>query len=129
MPFAPMRPCAHPRCGVLVTKGRCRKHARQQDQARGTATQRGYNTPAWRAFRRAWLEAHPFCGDRLSGISLEHSRCEVERPKGGPRKRATDVDHIVRVSGPLDARFFDLAAVQSLCHACHATKTRTEERL
>ena len=39
---------------------------------------------------------------------------------------ATDVDHIVRVSGPDDPRFFDETAVQSLCHACHARKTAME---
>jgi len=37
------------------------------------------------------------------------------------------VDHIRPVEGPDDPRFLDFAAVQSLCHRCHARKTATED--
>jgi 5-methylcytosine-specific restriction protein A len=101
----------------------CRDHTRQVDLARGSARERGYNTAQWRSFRAHWLAVHPWCGDRQHGTS-DHSRCATDKL----RVLATDVDHIERVTGPDDPRFYDPMAVQSLCHSCHARKTRKEQR-
>jgi 5-methylcytosine-specific restriction protein A len=40
---------------------------------------------------------------------------------------ATDVDHVVPVSGPDDPRFLDFGQVQSLCHPCHSRKSALED--
>ena len=122
MSLAPWRLCAQPGCAVLVRRGRCARHRRQQDLQRGSATERGYNTTQWRVFRARWLGQHRLCGERQHGFSPEHSRCWRE----GRRVWATDVDPIVPLPGPNDPRFFDLAAVQSLCHRCHGAKTARE---
>ena len=120
----PLRPCPVPYCRRLIRapQRRCREHETQADRSRGTATERGYTSVRWRVFRDSWLERHPWCGDRLLGSNPQHSRCVQLKQ----RRRATDVDHIVRMTGPRDPRFFDPAAVQSLCHSCHARKTGTE---
>jgi len=126
MSLAPLRPCPYPRCRTLIRPParHCRDHARAVDEARPSARERGYNTPQWRGFRAGWLARHPWCGDRQLSVSAEHSRCAAEQL----RVIATDVDHIVRLTGPDDPRFFDPMAVQSLCHTCHARKTGREQR-
>lgn len=124
--MTPLRPClGSPRCRNLVERGRCAScRSSHETSARPSSHARGYNTSAWRAFRGAWLSVHPLCGDRLNGPDPEHSRCLQE----GRVTPATDVDHIVRVTGPDDPRFLDESAVQSLCHACHSAKTQLEGR-
>lgn len=87
-------------------------------ELRGTAAQRGY-TYRWQRYRISWLRDHPLCGDRVDGRSDEHSLCT----RDGLVTPATDVDHIDRVTGPDDPRFWDPTNHQSLCHACHSTKT------
>jgi 5-methylcytosine-specific restriction protein A len=84
---------------------------------RGTSAQRGYGY-RWRKFRDAWIAAHPLCGDRLNGPSPEHSVCVRE----GRTTAAQDVDHVARMTGPDDPRFFDETNVQSLCVHCHRLK-------
>jgi hypothetical protein len=37
------RVCAEPGCPTLVAKGRCTKHRRERDRARGTRQERGYD--------------------------------------------------------------------------------------
>lgn len=69
MPSGALRPCP---CGChrLVRKGRCSTSARSIEQARGTATQRGYGA-AWRAFRPQFIGLllgagiPPICGAAL----------------------------------------------------------------
>lgn len=116
MPTAPLRLCLFPRCGVRVPGGYCAQHDRP------SAAKRGYGRP-WQRYRREWLSAHPFCGDRADGWSAEHSVCRAE----GLETLATHVDHIDPVTGPDDPRFFDPADHQSLCETCHAQKTARED--
>lgn len=123
MPRAPLRLCSGCRGRVPIGKPcpRCARAARKRSDARrGTAAVRGYGS-AWARWRRRWLDRHPLCGDRLDGRSAEHSRCWAE----GRLVPAAEVDHIRPVSGPDDPRFYDPAAVQSLCRACHSRKTAT----
>ncbi len=119
MPHAPLTPCAEPRCPTLVTKGRCALHRRQVEQRRGSAYSRGY-TKRWQAYRATWLSHYPLCGDGLTGT--QDSQCKAQ----GRVAAAKDVDHIQRVQGEDDPRFYDPMNHQSLCHACHSAKTQRE---
>lgn len=91
--------------------------------SRGNSTQRGY-TYRWQRYRKRWLAEHPLCGDRVDGRSSEHSQCMRE----GRVIAATDVDHIERVTGPNDERFWEPTNHQSLCHTCHSAKTQLEQQ-
>ena len=55
-----LRVCPAPGCPQLTSGGRCGTHAREADQARGTAAQRGYDH-CWTRRRTAYLRRHPFC--------------------------------------------------------------------
>lgn len=59
MPRA-LKVCSVAGCPELCESGRCDVHRRAADQARGTATERGYGV-AHRAFRRAVLRRDPIC--------------------------------------------------------------------
>lgn len=83
----------------------------------GSAAARGYG-PEWRATSKAWLAAHPYCGDRLQGPSPEHSRCT----RDGRRERAQLVDHIQPHRGDRQRMWSD-SNWQSLCRRCHGAKT------
>lgn len=113
MGTAPPHPCA--RCGAYIS-GRCPRCARKQDRARGTAHARGY-TAEWAEFSRAWLQRHPWCGERADGrLYAEHSWCvRAER-----RTRATVTDHI-RALKDGGAHMVD-SNHQSLCADCNRRK-------
>jgi 5-methylcytosine-specific restriction protein A len=100
----------------LSDGGPCAACRRRLDRARGTAAERGYDAE-WARTSRAWLAAHPWCGERADGkLYAVHSVC-VQR---GERTRATVTDHIraMRQGGAkLDPRNH-----QSLCHACNSRK-------
>lgn len=108
MPMMPPRRCLH--CRQLVTARRCPTCTRQADQQRGSASARGYCSSRWRTLRAQKLEADPFC-----------SVC-VRR---GQLVAATDVDHLERVAGPDDPRFYVWEILDSKCHSCHSRKTAT----
>jgi len=103
---------------ALVAKGRCERHQapkqwqtglqrRVYDERRGTAHARGY-TSRWRRIRNAYLAEHPLC-----------EWCE----SAGKVTRATEVDHIIALQdgGAIDG------SLQSLCHPCHARKTKADD--
>lgn len=73
--------------------------------------QRGY-TSRWDAFAKQIKAERPLC-----------ARCQ-ER---GVTTAGYAVDHIRPVTGPDDPTFFDPAAVQVLCRACHSEKTAAED--
>ena len=60
MPTAAQRPCAAPGCSVLVTSGRCQRHAQQREQQRGKVAARGYGY-RWQKARTAYLALNPLC--------------------------------------------------------------------
>lgn len=73
MPYAPPKPCAHPRCPALAESGRrwCAAHrpaAREEqaranaaiDRRRGSAAERGYGAK-WAAQSAAFRRRHPLC--------------------------------------------------------------------
>jgi 5-methylcytosine-specific restriction protein A len=62
-PRRALAPCTQPGCPVLTDRGRCHQHRREADQARGTATERGYTGRGHQRFRRAVLRRDPICVD------------------------------------------------------------------
>ena len=136
----PLRPCPVPRCPQLTTGGRCPTHARQQEQARGTAHARGYTFRAWQPFRRQFLaalvQAHilPVCGAALpSGPQLRESGC---RDAGLLTFTSADgsslhLDHepALETWERTDAtRVCDLDRIVLKCARCHARKTAAANR-
>jgi 5-methylcytosine-specific restriction enzyme A len=119
-----MRVCNVPGCPRLVKAGRCPEHQkaydqqryRQDNERRGNAHARGYGSRwvKWRAgviaeFRLIW------CGDRPTGApETTHSLCRAD----GRKTLGQTLDHIQRVSGPEDSRFFDETNCQLLCRDC-----------
>lgn len=106
-PWAPAR--AHA-CGALLRPGqKCPRCARAADQARGTATQRGYGS-AHRRWRAEILARDSACRDPFG-----------RHP--GRLVWATVADHIVPVR--LGGQWTE-ANGQGLCASCHAEKRRRE---
>ncbi|TVS19297.1 MAG: HNH endonuclease [Gammaproteobacteria bacterium] len=99
------KPCAHPGCRALVTSGRCEKHRRKADRARGSAAERGYDS-RWTRLRNWFIRAHPLC-----------AWCA----ESGRTSAAQIVDHIVPIRAG-GARLEE-SNLQSLCRSCHAKKT------
>lgn len=59
-----MRVCSTPGCGTIYPRAegsRCPQHRAQADKARGTATNRGYNSRGHQAFRAGVLLRDPIC--------------------------------------------------------------------
>jgi 5-methylcytosine-specific restriction protein A len=116
MSRAPLHPCPRPHCGTLTARTWCRRHEREQWQARESSTARGYGGE-WTEYSRNWLRRFPWCGQRQDGkFYKQHSRCT----QFGQRVRATVTDHIhpIRDGG---ARL-DPANHQSLCTSCNNRK-------
>ena len=103
-------PCSAPGCAALTAGGPCPQHARQREQYRGNASERGY-TWRWRQYAIRFLSAHPLCANpyRAHGDEL-----------------ATDVDHIEPHRGDPE-KFWNRANHQPLCKACHTRKTKAGE--
>lgn len=75
-----LKVCPVPGCPELVREGRCQRHTREVDRARGTAAERGYNSAGHlRRFRPGVLERDQLC-----------VLCEAE---GRPPTLATVADH------------------------------------
>jgi hypothetical protein len=113
MPTLPLPPCRHPRCR---NRSDCPVHARPS-----TPSAKGYGS-RWRRYRADVIKAYQleFCGDRPAGAPLtSDSQCR-------PRNIGKVLDHIERVSGPNDPRFFNARGMQFLCDACHQVKRQRE---
>lgn len=78
--------------------------------SRGTARERGYGT-LWAKASRAFRSAHPLCAQCQRDGRLVQGGC---------------VDHVIPHRG--DQRlFWDRANWQTLCLACHSSKTARED--
>lgn len=114
MPSKPFKPCIYPGCIRLTKECYCDEHARQKakqyDQQRGTAAQRGYDAK-WRRYRIKFLAEHFYC---------------IECLKQGKFVFATVVDHIKPHKGDIKL-FWDTSNHQSLCKPCHDRKTAKED--
>lgn len=96
----------------MVESGYCPAHQEQTatktyDQQRGTPVQRGYDSE-WRRVRLDALKRDNF----LCVLCLQSGRTEP----------AKDVDHITPISAD-PSRRLNLTNLQSLCRACHTSKT------
>lgn len=139
MPLAPMRLCPEPGCPTLTRGGPCATHARQREQRRGTAHQRGYNGH-WLAFKPAYLATMvragviPVCGASLpTRPPTQHSLC---RDAGLLTFTSLDgsalhLDH----DPPLEPHerhnpraVCDPNRIVLLCARCHNAKTAQEQR-
>lgn len=117
-----MRHCAQQGCSATVPKGRCPLHAKQQDVARGTAQQRGYDS-RWATYSTAFRQQHPLCGERADGsLDTIHSRCAAE----GRLTPAECVDHTIPVRQ--GGAMWDATNHMASCNACNAWKMATIER-
>lgn len=103
--------CSVPGCPTLAN-GRCDEHKRAADRQRGSAAQRGYNSKAWRAVRRAVLRRDPIC------VLCQRAFSTV--PDHWPDSRrdliaqgVTDPDALHRLRG--------------LCASCHGRETAREQ--
>ena len=120
MPSSPLKYCSQPGCPQKVTGGACEDHRKGSEQQRGSASSRGYGA-RWRAIRKAWIASHPFCGDRLSGASAEHSLCASQ----GNMILGEVVDHIIPHKQDQHLMWSE-ANFQTLCTTCHNRKTGNE---
>ena len=112
------KPCAHVGCGVLVPNGQrcCDKHqkqrARQADEGRETAHQRGY-TSKWRKASKTFLSR------------AENALC-VHCKEEGVIMEATVVDHIIPHKKDWKL-FWNTSNWQPLCKKHHDRKTAKED--
>ena len=117
MPSRAPTACRRPGCAGLVRGGVCsrcgdlrRQSAAEHDERRGSARERGYDA-RWERVRRMHLAAEPLC-----------RMCH----EAGRVTPAVLVDHItpIRDGGAI----LDDSNLQSLCRACHDTKTAEDVR-
>lgn len=117
MPARPLRPCTAPGCRALVGTGRCEAHRKaqriEQDAARGSTTERGYDG-AWKRLRSAFLRAHPLC------------MCDVCREGELFVTVAEVVDHIEPIEERPDLRldWDNLRSMSKAHHDQHTARTR-----
>lgn len=108
----PTRPCAEWGCPHPARRGRarCEVHDKARERERSARRRQEdeqrkvYARAKWANTRRHVLHQQPLC---VCG------------------RIATDVDHVVPMSEGGAA--FDLANLQSLCHACHGEKSWREQ--
>lgn len=105
-----MRVCSVHGCPTLypASEGsRCPTHRKAADRARGTASDRGYNTPGHHAFRAAVLTRDPICVlcHRALSTVADHY----------PRSRKELIELGLNPNDP--------AAGRGLCKPCHDTET------
>src|SRR5215470_15818962 len=111
-PQKSMSICLEPGCPVLVSRGRCSRHARSHKRSTTPHYYRWYCLERWRYLRLKVLEHEPLCRS-----------CKAQ----GLITTAHEIDHVVPHEGKRSL-FWDESNVQPLCHACHARKTRREQR-
>lgn len=74
-----LKVCARSSCPNLTVSGRCSECRATADRARGTATQRGYNSGGHKAFRRAVLLRDPICAECQRAVSTVADHHPVNR--------------------------------------------------
>lgn len=126
MPSKLKRPCLTPGCPNLTHEARCpkckTKHSRNHDARRGSAHARGY-TYRWQKYAARFKRQYPLCGQ---GPQAERTGEPTGCLERGIVTAAREVDHITPVSQ--GGEFWDSGNHQSLCRACHSSKTLREQR-
>ena len=122
MPMMPSRACPMPRAGG---RSLSHLHTHTAPDIRLAPRHRHRQRP-WRSLAEVSHLVplqHPLCGDRPEAArATSDSRCQAD----GRVELARVVDHILPVTGPDDATFFEAAGHQSLCATCHDKKRGRE---
>lgn len=108
MPIKIQKPCKYPGCGALTREGVCDNH--KQNYKRPQREFKNYYGRGWQKVRSLHLTLEPWCNDCL---------------KNNIYSIATDVHHIQKHSG--DMFLFVTSPLMSLCHSCHAKRTKAGE--
>lgn len=116
----PSTPCRFKGCSGLVNsrlkRGYCDKHAHLRTQSNWSSHQQKQGNTTKRGYGHAWRQR------RADVLARDHFLCQVCL-KNGYVTPATAVDHIInKASGGTD----DMDNLQSICHACHKSKTQAE---
>lgn len=104
------RVCSQPGCPTTYPAShgsQCPTHTKRADHARGTATQRGYNTRGHQAFRRAVITRDPIC-----------VACHL-----APSTIADHYPHSRRELAELGLNPNDPTRGRGLCKPCHDRET------
>jgi 5-methylcytosine-specific restriction enzyme A len=122
MPRAPLKPCLSPGCRALVQRGRCERHAAQQ-QVRELARQREVNarrpegatsvyaSTRWRRARGKFLQRAHRCACGALARYVDHVRPW--------RSGATEAER--------EALFWDETNWRPMCGSCHSRKTASRD--
>jgi len=110
MPTRAPRTCKTQGCPTLTDAPLCPEHRRIAERARGSASVRGYTSPAWRRLRAQALARDLFKCQSCGALLM--------------KKGEAQVDHIIpRAIGGPD----ELSNLQTLCGPCHGRKTTTTD--
>lgn len=131
MPARPKSICRAPCCGKTIdAPGYCEKHKKavqkQQDERRGSATERGYDN-RWVKARAHYLRKHPLCENcRINGRPVAANVVDhIEPHKLKDAMDSGDPERIARAR----ALFWDSENNwTSLCTTCHNTVAQSCER-
>lgn len=130
MPSRPKSICRSPGCGKTIdAPGYCDAHKRsvqkQQDERRGSSTERGYDNK-WRKARVHYLRKHPLCVNcqmlnRLAAANV------VDHIEPHRLKEAMDSGDEARIARAREL-FWNSDLWASLCKPCHDTIAQSCER-
>lgn len=111
------RVCPTSGCPELVTSGRCDDCKRKAEAVRGSASQRGYNSPGHRRFRHAVLHRDPLCVCPEQDHGHESGRCLAPSTVADhhPLSRRELIDAGLNPNSPERGR--------GLCAPCHGKYT------
>lgn len=121
----PKKQCNHAGCKTLVNFNieHCKKHKIVYKERKNKSDSYEYRKEKYGRYHRFYKTNR---WERLSRLHrLKNPLCEECKKLG--IIRAVDVaDHIIEIRDDWSKRY-DESNIQSLCHACHNRKTRTEE--
>lgn len=109
MPRA-LRVCSRPGCPNLTPGGPCATHRREADQARGSSSQRGYDS-RWARRRADYLRDHPACRLCPARATVADHHPVSRRDLVAQGVTDPDADHRLR----------------PLCASCHSRETATHQ--
>lgn len=111
-----LRVCSVPRCPEYTRNGKCEKHRREAEQARGSARDRGYDRDHERLFRRPVLQRDPtcVCTDEHHGHGT---------PCGQPSRHADHHPHSRRDLQAQGLNPNNPKYGRGLCGPCHSSET------
>jgi 5-methylcytosine-specific restriction protein A len=131
MPRRPKSICRQRGCGALIdVPGFCEKHRqdrqRDQDDRRGTAFERGYDSK-WQRARARFLREHPLCQCvDCAKLVVPLPASVVDHKIPHRLKEAKDSGDAERIRRALEL-FWNRSNWQALAKPCHDRKTARED--